>query len=183
MKRHRRQARQLYDALLEREQTWTRPTGVIDDEWATAFEELERDVGDRKRIQQVLDWYCDHGCGALYVPMIGNAEGFRTKFEQLAKAMDRLDGQRLRHFDDLIQYEINERRGGTTAQKECSRVMQRVQQQVDFVDDLANGRHRLPALKASLRNGKAPPKATRLTEAERELASKWVLVSRDYRIH
>ncbi|MEX2310129.1 MAG: hypothetical protein WD738_21330 [Pirellulales bacterium] len=176
--RHKRQANQVYQALLAKQQTWSRPASTID-EWAEQFEELEADVGDRNRIEKVLEWYCDHGIGALFVPMVGNAESFRSKFDSVEAAMNRLAGQRLRYFDKVLDYDIKERRDGTVAQKECSRVMQRVQQQIDFVDDLANGRKRLPNLKANLRNGRKPPTATALTAEEKEFASRYVLASRE----
>jgi hypothetical protein len=151
--RYKQQSQQLYQAMLAKKQTWSRNAATLQ-EWAEQFEQLEQEVGSRKRIQKVLDWYCKFGCGALFVPLIGTAETFREKFQQLEGAMERLQGQQLRYFDDVVQYDIQERKTGSKAQRECSRVMQRVQQQIEYIDDLANGRTKLPKAKPS-RNGQA----------------------------
>ena len=143
MNNHKHQAQQLCKALLKRDQTWSRHQTVLD-EWAEQFQELESDIGSRKRIQRLLDWYCDHGCGALFVPMIGDAQGFRIKFEQLDAAPKRLKGQQLQYFDDILDYNIQERCSGSKAQKDCNRVFQRVRQQIEYVDALAKGRVKLP---------------------------------------
>jgi exonuclease VII small subunit len=148
MKRHRQQAKQLYNALKDRGQTWTQSAATLK-EWAEAFADLEDDVEDRKRIQRVLDWYCSTGIGALFVPMAYTAQAFRTKFEQIDHARIRSKTQTLRYFDDFLDYEINERRSGTETQKECNRVLQKVQQQVEFVDALAHKRVKLPTAKSA----------------------------------
>ncbi len=177
MRNHAKQAQQLYQALFHRGQTWTRNASTLSD-WASQFEELLSNVGSRRRIQKVLDWYCSQGCGALFVPLIGNAESFRTKFEQIDKARKRLKGQTLRYFDDVLQYEICERQTGSQAQKECSRVMQRVQQQIEFVDDLAHGRIKLPKPKAASRNGHTS-NGKALTKTEKQTLADWLIVSRE----
>lgn len=176
--RHTRQAKQLYKSLLAKGQTWSRPATALD-EWAEQFQLLECDFGDRERIQSVLDWFCDDGVGALFVPMVGNAESFRMKFQQIEQAMNRMATQQLRYFDDLIDYEIKDRKGGTDTQREHWRVMQRMQQQVAFVDDLAHGRIKLPqpSRNGHSRNGKPKPKG--LTTLEKNRLSKYVLTSRE----
>jgi hypothetical protein len=185
MKRHLQQAQQLYGTLKRKGQTWSRNAATLA-EWAEQFERLESTIGSRKRIQRLLDWYTTKGCGALYVPLLGNGESFRQKFEQLDQARIRLKNQTLRYFDDVLDYNIIERPTGSRAQKECNRVMQRVQQQIQFIDDLAHGRAKLPPPKAALRNGHSSNghttngKATKpLTKAERELASNYLLISRE----
>ena len=50
MNRYQRQAKQLYEALLARGQTWTRSPDALAG-WAEQFEQLEIMVRNRKKIQ------------------------------------------------------------------------------------------------------------------------------------
>ncbi len=175
MKRHAAQATQLYEALKAKGQTWTRNAATLD-EWAAEFQKLESDIGSRKRIARALDWYCNEGCGALFVPMALNAETFRSKFEQVDAARKRLKGQQLRYFDDVVKYQILPRNSGSVAQREYSACIQKVEQQIQFVDDLAHNRVKLPAV---IRNGQ-PSSNGKLTKTEKERLADFCIVSRDH---
>src|SRR5689334_1295703 len=104
MKRHEAQAQQLYAALKRNGQTWTRDAATLAT-WAEVFEDLEG-TASRKRIARCLDWFCNEGCGALYVPLIGTAATFADKFELIDEARLRLKSQELRYFDDVMKYRI-----------------------------------------------------------------------------
>jgi hypothetical protein len=175
-KRFKQQANQLYEALRTRGQTWTRNKATIN-EWADCFEELAEER-NRKRVQKVLDWYCDHGCGAVYVPLLGGAEAFRDKFDQLTKVMKRMENQPLRYFDDILDYRITATHG-SPIQREHQTVVQKVQQQIAFIDDLCHGRAKLPAVKAAMRKEKKSDEEKPLTKKELERLSRLVIVDRD----
>ncbi len=140
----KKQAQQLYQALYRKGQTWTRPTETIAEEWAEQFQNLATRYGDQL-ITKVLTWYCTKGCGAIFVPIIGSAEAFCTKFDAINAARKRLRGQTLRYFDDVLKYKIQPRHTGSQAQKEHAVCVQRLQQQCELVDALVNKRVTLPA--------------------------------------
>lgn len=138
-----RQAKQLYKALKQKGQTWTRTRAQLTG-WAVEFQEMREDEEiSAKRIQRVLDWYCQHGIGAIYVPIACTGESFREKFDDIDEARKRLKGQPLRYFDDVLNYRYSVYRG-TPTQREYRKASEKVQQQVELVDDLAHGRAKLP---------------------------------------
>ncbi len=141
---YRKQANQLFTALYKRGQTWTRPTETINEEWAEQFQNLATRYGD-ELITKVLNWYTEKGCGAIFVPIVGSAEAFCTKFDAINAARKRLRGQTLRYFDDILKYSITPRHSGSQAQKEHAECVQRLQQQCELVDALVNKRVTLPA--------------------------------------
>lgn len=143
---YRRQAKQLYRALKARGQTWTRTRAQLT-AWADQFRELREDEEvSAKRIQRALDWYCERGVGALYVPLVCTGEAFRERFDELDEARKRLKDQTLRYFDDVLDYRFSTCRG-TPIQCEYRKASEKLQQQIELVDDLANSRVKLPKVK------------------------------------
>lgn len=164
-----RQAKQLYKALKQKGQTWTRNRAQLTG-WAVEFQEMREDEEiSAKRIQRVLDWYCEHGIGALYVPLVGTAESFRARFDDVDEARERLADQELHYFDDYLDYRFSVGRG-TPIQREYRQVMQKVEQQIQYVDDLAHNRVKPPKRKAKAKRLKVEPKLLR----------RMVIVDREY---
>lgn len=184
--RHKRWTNQLLKALLAKGQTWDRDDATKDS-WAEDFALLESEVG-RERLERCLNWYCKDGCGALFVPLIGNAETFRCKFEQLDAARKRLRGKPLQYFDDILDYKIQSRRTGSKVQRQHARVMQKMQQRVQFIDDLAHGRAKLPPIRPTFKIHKPKQRPyspflakarKRWNEEQREQLDKLLEVDRD----
>ena len=134
---HKNRAKQLYKALRSRGLTWYQDIMELL-VWAEHFRDLENQGIDPKRLQRVLDWYCKEGMGAIYVPLAGNASTFCRKFEQIEGAKDRSKGQTLQYFDDVMEFDYD------LVANERQACLYKVAQIVQFVDDLAHGRVKLP---------------------------------------
>ena len=119
---------------------------------------------------RVLDWYCQHGCGALYVPIVGTGESFCDRFDAIAESRSNLRNQQLIYFDDVLQYRFRKIQGSRVHQ-EYQQVSQRIEQQIKLVDDLVHKRRRLP---------KAKPKAkATIRKQQREQLRELLIVDRD----
>lgn len=175
MKRqYRKQAEQLYVALKAKNQTWTRNRDTLHC-WARCFESLERDAEvSPKRIQRILNWYTTVGIGALYCPLVNTGESFCARFEDVADARVNLKTQTIHYYDDLIDYKFRKLKG-SRIQQEYQFVTQRIEQQIQLVDDLTHGRKKLSKL---LKAKRAKPVAKRGAKDQKRLG-RLLIVNRE----
>ena len=77
------------------------------------------------------------------------------------------------YFDDLLEYKISPQ-GGSAIQQERMKVCQKVNQQIQFIDDLANKRVQLPENKATFKNGQAAGARRSRPEAAQAALLAWI---------